>query len=233
MSVGSQITEGQPTLEDGIKTVVQDEMQRNNGWLPVKVVKVNSDAGSVRSVDVEPLIRAVVDGEPTVLVRAFDVPIAQQAANGGASAITLPITAGDYGRIQPAGGDISAWLANGTEQASDAEHGSFDLSDSVFVLGLRPFTLPLPATAFSTTDTVISGPVQVGDNTASKPVALNGDNCPASGPGIPGTLMTLWMAQVETAINTLAPGAILPLSTTFAGTSIATVTATSAKLRSK
>jgi hypothetical protein len=172
MTIRSQITEGQATPEDGIKAVVQDEMQRNNGWLPVRVVVVNFDAGVVRSVDVEPLIRGVVDGEPTVLARALDVPIAQQAANGGASAITMPITAGDYGRIQPAGGDISAWLASGSEQAANGEHGSLDLSDSVFVLGLRPFTSPLPSTAFSTTDTVISGPVQVGDNTASEFVAL-------------------------------------------------------------
>jgi hypothetical protein len=169
MTVRSPITEGKATPEDGVRAVVQDEAQRNNGWLPVRVVKYNATRNSV---DVEPLIRAIIDGEPTALPRAFDVPIAWQSANGGASAVTLPIQVGDYGRITPAGGDISAWLAQGAEQASSPEHGSFDLSDSIFVLGLRPFTSPLPASAYSSTDGVLVGPWQVGDSAASSFVAL-------------------------------------------------------------
>jgi hypothetical protein len=169
----TQITEGAPVIEDGLRAVIQDEMQANNGWLPVRIASVNSaPSGSVRSVDVEPLIRAVIDGEPTALPRAFDVPIAWESSNGGASAITFPLSEGDTGRIQPAGGDISAWLANGTEQASDIEQGSFDLSDSIFKPDLRPFVALLQASAFSGTDIVISGPVQVGSNAATDFVAL-------------------------------------------------------------
>jgi len=168
----SQITEGSPTVEDAVKAVVQDELQRGNGWLPVEIVKVNTDAGVVRSVDAEPLIRAVINGESVALPRALDVPIAWQAANGGASAITFPLAAGDTGRIQPAGGDISAWMASGAKRTDDIEQGTLDLSDSIFKPDVRPFVELLQANAFSTTDIVLSGPVQVGDSTATDFVAL-------------------------------------------------------------
>lgn len=222
----SQITEGQATVEDGIKSVVQDELQRGNGWLPVEIVKINSVAGVIRSVDVEPLIRAVINGEPIALPKAFDVPIAWQAANGGASAITFPLSEGDTGRIQPAGGDISAWMASGTKQASDMEQGSLDLSDSVFTPDIRPFVTLLPATAFSSTDIVLSGPVQVGSSAASAKVGLNNDPCPYA------SAMATWMGQVEAAINVLTPGAVFPLSGAFGSTAIANLKATSTKLRS-
>lgn len=222
----SQITEGSPTIEDAIKSVVQDELQRGNGWLPVEIVKVNTVAGVVRSVDAAPLIRAVINGEPVALPTAFDVPIAWQASNGGTSAITFPLSEGDTGRIQPAGGDISAWMASGTKQASDMEQGSLDLSDSVFTPDIRPFVALLQAGAFSTTDIVLSGPVQVGSSAASAKVGLNNDPCPYA------SAMATWMTQVETFINGLVPLTVNPLSGTFGSTAIANLKATSTKLRS-
>jgi hypothetical protein len=162
------ITEGRPTLEDGLRAVVQDEAQRNNGALPVKVVVHNKERNSV---DVQPVIRSVVNGAAVVLPRAFDVPIRWLSNSAGAS-ITIPLPPGSQGWITPAGGDTSAWFAHGTESASDVEHSQFDLSDSIFEPGSRPFTDPLPASAYSDTDMVLAGPVQVGSSAATELVAL-------------------------------------------------------------
>lgn len=168
MSDQSQITEAEPTLDDAFKVVIQDEMQRNHGALPVRVLSHDKPRNSVT---VETLIRVRIGSVAEKLPPVPDVPI-RWLSNSLGHAVTVPLPRGSEGWIAPAGGDVSAWFAHGTANATDPEAGKLDLSDSIFEPGSRPFTSPLPASAFSDTDGVLSGPWQVGDNGASDFVAL-------------------------------------------------------------
>ncbi len=167
MSTSSQLTEHRPGPEEAVVALIQDEAQRNHGALPVRVVSHDKMRNSVT---VELLIRLMINQEPRELQPIPDVPI--RWTSSITHAVTLPLPAGSLGWITPAGGDVSAWFANATAGSSDIEDQRFDLSDSVFAPGSRPFTDPLPAAALSDTDGVLYGPWQVGSSAAAAFVAL-------------------------------------------------------------
>jgi hypothetical protein len=92
-----------------------------------------------------------------------------------------------------------------------------------------PTSAPPDPSSYSAAAAVLFGMHLVGSSAASKAVGLHGDRVvrlPA-----PGDAMSLWMSQVEAAINTLAPGSVLPLSSTF--TQVGKITATATKLKAE
>lgn len=163
----SQLTEHRPGPEEAVIALIQDEAQRNHGALPVRVLKHDKDRNSVT---VELLIRLMINQQPKQLQPIPDVPIRWTSST--THAVTIPLLPGSLGWITPAGGDIGAWFAHGTANAVDIEDQRFDLSDSIFEPGSRPFTDLLPAEAMSDTDGVLYGPWQVGSSAAAAFVAL-------------------------------------------------------------
>jgi hypothetical protein len=216
----SQLTEHRPGPEEAVVALIQDEAQRNHGALPVRVLQHDKVRNSVT---VELLIRLMINQQPKQLPPIPDVPIRWTSST--THAVTVPLLPGSLGWITPAGGDISAWFAHGTAGAVDIEDQRFDLSDSIFEPGSRPFVDPLPAGALSDTDGVLYGPWQIGSSAASLAGALDTDPVNFTNG------MLTWMGQVEGFINGIVPGTINPLSSLIPY--VGEVEATATKLRSE
>jgi len=217
-------TEGEPTLDDLLAKAVQDELEAYHGALPCAVTLYTP---ADQTADVRPLIRVAVDGElhaPPTLRR---VPVRWPAT--ATHSMVLPLSVGDVGWAIPAGGDISQWHAHGTELATEAELRRFDLSDCFFTPGSRSLVSPLAASAYHATWAVLAGQWMIGSSAATKAAGLDGDSVEKD--NITPDSMAQWMAQVETALNTLATGSVAPPSTTF--TKVGTLTATAAKLKAE
>ena len=104
------------------------------------------------------------------------------------------------------------------------------LADLVAVpIYVTPAAIPIDSAGYHSAMAVLYGQWLVGSSAASKAVALHGDQ--AQAPTL--SSMGVWMGQVETAINALAPGSVAPLSTTFSPAGIAQVSATAVKLKAE
>jgi hypothetical protein len=132
--------------------------------------------------------------------------------------------------LAPLGHDHDEWMTSGAPDLPPKTERRFSLADLVArPLSPSPLATPPNPLSYDATHRVLFGPCKFGDNTAPKPVGLNGDVCPAV------TLMATWMGQVEVAVNALSAPAtpVNPLSTTFAGTAIANLTGTGTDMKGK
>lgn len=220
--------EYEPTLEDLLRTFIATETGGQLGGMPGRVVKYTP---ATQRADVKPLIQMDTDGSGTLRVLPIcrDVPV--QWPSGAGWALTGPMAVGDTVWLQPAGGDIHQWLQNGTPDAATAAPRKNSLSDVVAVPGLRPATSPLTSAAYDAAAMVLWATlIKLGSSAATKAVGLHQD------PVSIDTLVSVWMGQVETFINTLAgsppgPPVITPLSSTF--TQIGALQATATKVKAE
>lgn len=215
-----------PTLQDLLKLAGQAYGQQL-GDVPAKVETYNA---ATQTINCQPLVLL-----PTVH-GLKPAPIVQQVQvrwpAGATWSIVGDLVKGDFGWLRPAGADISGWKMSAIEQDPTAIHRSQTLSDAVFEPGSQPISVPLAADAYKAGALVIkAAELLLGSSSATKTVALNFDNCPATGPAATPSTMQYWMAQVETALNALAVGSVFPLSAAFATTAIATITATATKVK--
>lgn len=185
--------------------------------------KVDAYDSAKNRVSITPLVPLLVAGEVVPSPKLPSVPVAWPSL--GSMSIKFPLAAGAYMELHPLGHDHHSWLTDGAERLPPTNERRFSLSDLVAVpLAPSPLATPPDPTSYDAAWAVLFGQLKVGSSAATKAAALHLDNCPAV------ALMATWMAQVETAINTLAPGSVTPLSPTFSGTAIASVIATSTKL---
>ncbi len=122
--------------------------------LPATVVSYNSER---QSVSVQPAVR-----------RGYKTPEGERAAeslpivNGvpvsfpgsGEFSVTWPIAVGDTGLLIFCEGSIDKWKSYGDE-GDPLDDRRFNLSDAVFVPGIRPFLAPVPAAGVHSTAMVI------------------------------------------------------------------------------
>lgn len=218
------------TLTEVLLQALQAAVEDINGPLVGKVTKYTATAPDVALVDVLPMVQLDFDGEATESPVLQSVPVSWPG--GENYRITWPLTPdSDYVKLLPYGIDHSAWIASGAERQAPPSPRRFSMSD-VVAEPIPPWSRahPVPANSVASDGMVLFAPlIYFGGSDATKKVGLEGDNCPA------GSLMATWMAQVETAINVLAPGSITPLSTVpgFADTVIATLTASAGAMKGK
>lgn len=177
---------------------------------------------------VTPLVPLWVDGELVQAPKVPSVPVLWLGST--AHRITWPLPAGSLVELAPLGCDHSQWLTSGTPNAPTTSTRRLSLSDLVAVpFAPSPMASPASAASYDATWAVLWGLWAIGSKAASKAVALHQDEVHKGAPGVDA--LALWMTQVETFINGLAPGTVAPLSTTF--TKVGAVTATATKLKAE
>jgi hypothetical protein len=219
------------TLTDLLEQQLAKTLQAMAGPMIGRVETYDSVAGRV---SVTPLVPLLVDGDLIPAPVLPSVPVMWPSSTTHSDKWPLVDAAGVSNNtlveLVPLGHDHDGWMTTGTPNVQPVTERRFSLADLVAKpLTPSPGATPPNPLSYDATHRVMFGPIKVGDNTAAKPMALNGDTvnkAPA-----PGGAMSVWMAQVETAINTLAPGSVTPLSTTF--TQVGTVTGTGTDLLGK
>ena len=193
--------------------------------VPGRIVKW--DAQKQRA-DVKPCIKRAFYGEDDArgvesLPVVASVPVIFPGAGG--YRLTFPIhassTDGDTCLLVFSDASLDRWLSGtGGEVDPEIDHGHA-LTDAVAFVGLRPFGAALGSCLTNEATLGKDDGVQVhleqsmitlGDKTGAAEIHRKGDHEKAS------TAMATWMGQVEAAINSLAPGAVIPLSAMFATT---------------
>jgi hypothetical protein len=181
---------------------------------------------------ISPLVPLKVDGDVIASPKLPSVPVVWPSSTTHSDKWPLVDAAGvgngSLVELVPLGHDHNGWITTGTPDVPPVTERRFSLADLVAKpLSPSPLATPPNPLSYDATHRVLFGPIKFGDNTAAKPVGLNLDSCPAV------TAMATWMAQVETAINALAPGSVTPLSPTFNTTAIAALAATGTDLLGK
>lgn len=137
---------------------------------------------------------------PEALPTIGNVPVLFPSSTG--FAWTFPLLPGDPVLLVFCDRSIDEWKATGAPENVPQDIRRFDLTDAVALVGLRPFTRPIPASGWAAGAMVIEAPdLRLGSSAAVHPVALQ-----------PALLVEL--ARISAAIATLGgvytPGA-LPL----------------------
>jgi hypothetical protein len=219
---GNQVVANEPEIASGGEgtDVALSELLEQLLTLTIQAMagpcygKVDTYDSAKDRVSITPLVPLLVAGEIVASPKLPEVPV-EWYQLGGVS-LKFPLLPGSFMRLMPLGHEHSNWLVNATEGLPPTSERRFSLSDLVAVpLTPSPLATPPDPTSYDSAWAVLFGQLKVGSSAATKAAALNADNCP----------------QVETAINTLAPGSVTPLSTTFSSTAIASITATSTKLK--
>lgn len=222
------------TLADVVRRALEMHAADLHVSLPGEVVRVDLAKGLV---DVKPLVQdsREIDGVRVLLPFPVITNVPVQFPGAGAFRVTFPVAVGDACTLLFSDRSLDVWLAKGGEvdPIDDRRHA---LSDAVALLGVRDSAHPWgnvaadaltighdaggPRAEFKAGEIVLDG--------GTKEVARKGDISKAA------PAMALWMGQVETALNTLAPGAVAPLSgvpVTGAAASLALVDAGAARVK--
>lgn len=190
------------SFEDVLKLYGDRSNEKILGDIPAKVLKYDP---ATQTVEVLPLIGVVKNGvlRPVTILQQVQV----RWPAGSTWSVAGDLVAGDFGWVVPAGGDISAWKMQGTEQDPTALPRKAKPSDVRFEPGSQPISTPLPSTAWKIGSLVIkAASLLLGDSSATLAAARHTD------PVTFDNAMLTWMSQVETFINGIAPGTVAPLS---------------------
>lgn len=95
---------------------------------------------------------------------------------GGDLSITWPLAAGASGLAVFVDRSMDEWLSEGGVESEPQDPRRFDITDAVFIPGLRSFAEAVPAAGTDATATVLRAPmILLGSSAASKAVALDPD----------------------------------------------------------
>lgn len=211
------------SLTDLLEQVIGEALRRMMG--PVVGQIESYDAPSGRA-SVTPLVPLLVAGTVIPPPTLQSVPVAWPASS--AHSVKFPLGAGVLVTLAPLGHDHDEWLTSGTPNVTPKSERRFSLADLVaYPVAPLPLASSPDPLSYDPSWAVLLGRWAVGGSDATKAAALDGDETHKTS----GSVFAAWMTQVETAINTLAPGSITPLSTTF--TQLGTVVATATELKAK
>lgn len=108
---------------------------------------------------------------PFPLPTVANVPVAFPSATG--FAITWPLAPGDTVFLVLSDRSMDEWKAGGASENVPLDIRRFDLTDSVAIPGLRPFSRPIPPTGVSPVAMVLEGvDIRLGSSAAAMKVAL-------------------------------------------------------------
>ena len=134
----SQSNTEEPTLAQVIKEAIDRELYSLHVCLPVKVLSYNS---SEQKVEVQPLLKKKykIRKENTRLPVISNVPVQWPSGNLGKSMIHIPLVAGDLGIIVISERSLDLWLSGEGNELSPDDTRKHNLSDAIFISGVRPF----------------------------------------------------------------------------------------------
>lgn len=153
-----------------------------------RVVSVDS-----KTINVQPVINRVVNGESVELPVFQDVP--PVFLGGGSSSMTYPIAEGDYALLIFTERCFDRWW-NGQDNQAPLELRMHDYSDGFALVGLQPEAgaLPIPADITITGDLVHEGNVTIngsltvnGGDVVADGISLKNHTHPYSWTGSPGS----------------------------------------------
>ncbi|MEW5803906.1 MAG: Gp138 family membrane-puncturing spike protein [bacterium] len=127
-----------PTLAHVIREAIRSQILDLHTAMPARVEKY--DPASQKA-DVKPLLRkkykaSDIDTEFPVIPA---VPVQWPSAGGGKAYLHLPLKAGDLGIIIVCERTMEGWLCGDGQITSPKDPRHHNLSDAVFVPGIRPF----------------------------------------------------------------------------------------------
>lgn len=127
-----------PELEGVIKEAIQTNLMDLRVAMPVRVEKYNS---ARQEVDVQPLIKKkyLKDNEVVKLPIIPSVPVNFPSADGGKAYIVLPIKKDDLGYVVICDRSIDKWLSGDGKEVLPEDVRIHNLTDAIFIPGLRPF----------------------------------------------------------------------------------------------
>jgi hypothetical protein len=110
--------------------------------LPCRVHNYNKDR---QEVDLQPLIKKQYrqDDEIVSMPIIPSVPVHFQSSDGGNAFISLPIKVDDLGFCIVCDRSIDKWLSGTGQEVLPNDNRIHDLTDAIFIPGLRPFQNPL------------------------------------------------------------------------------------------
>ena len=142
-----------PTLAEVINDMIEAKILDIHTSMPGKVETYDH---TQQKADIKPLLRKkyTVNGGTIVEIPVIPgVPVQWPAANNGAAYIHMPLKSGDLGLIIFTDRSIDAWLSREQHPQEDAgkimspnDPRHHDLSDAIFIPGIRPFNWALENT---------------------------------------------------------------------------------------
>lgn len=154
---------------DVFKAIIKKSLANVHSSIVGRVEKVNAI-----TLDVQPVIRKVLNGSSFTLPLFKDVP--PIFIQGGDSFDAMPITEGDYCLLFVNEQCIDRWY-NGEDDLEPLEDRQFDYSDCFALCGVNPASkaIPIPNVATSNGDRIIVGDhTHTGETTQTGDIILNG-----------------------------------------------------------
>ncbi|MCK5610312.1 hypothetical protein KAR91_51040 [Candidatus Pacearchaeota archaeon] len=127
-----------PEFEDVIREAIISNIMDLRVAMPVRVEKYNKDR---QEVDVQPLIKKKyrLNDEIASLPIIPSVPVNFQSSDNGNAYIALPIKVGDLGYVIVCDRSIDKWLSGEGQEVLPEDIRIHNMTDAIFVPGLRPF----------------------------------------------------------------------------------------------
>ncbi len=127
-----------PTLTECVKELIKSYVLDVHMALPVRVEKYDYET---QKADVKPLLKKKYRNSDvaTEIPVIPSVPVQWPSAAGGAAYIHLPLAKGDLGIVLMCERSIDSWLSGDGQITSPNDPRHHDLSDAVFIPGVRPF----------------------------------------------------------------------------------------------
>jgi hypothetical protein len=134
------------TLAQIIREAVLNQLYDLHVCLPARVEKYDA---AKQKADIKPLLkkRYKAEDRETELPLICDVPVQWPSAAGGSSYLHLPVAKGDLGMALFCERSLDAWLQGGGQIVGPKDPRHHDLSDAIFVPGVRPFGAALTGTS--------------------------------------------------------------------------------------
>lgn len=190
-----------PNLSDNLRAAAQAAVACVNVAAPATVVSYDrvSQSATVKIVPSFKRRNPSNDGaiESYRVPPIANVPVAFPGS--GAVSMTWPLSAGDTGLIVFADRSIDEWTSTGSSETTPQDTRRHNVSDAIFIPGLRSFADPIPASGHDAAASVWrAAEIRLGSSTASDFVAL-------------ASLVSAELAAIWTVLNAhIHPGAGLP-----------------------
>jgi len=135
-------TKETPSLTKVIEDAIRSKLLDLRVSLPGEVVVYDASQQKAR---IKPLLKKEYhDGEIVDIPEIPGVPVQWPSAGGGNSYIHLPLKKGDFGLLIFADRNIDVWLSKAGNTELPGDTRIHDLSDAIFLPGIRPFGNALP-----------------------------------------------------------------------------------------
>lgn len=208
-----------PSLSELLRSRVNGALEEVHTALPVRVESYDA---STQKVSVQPVIKkAFVDEEGERQVERLPVitGVPVQFPSGGGYRITFPITAGDTGLLVFSEASLDVWLSEGGE-VDPLDDRRFDLSDGVFLPGVRSFKTPITDASSDHMTLGAEGGLQIHidgssislgtDNGAQLEAAALGDSIESFLGGASPTSLKTWLTGLASLVAYAVPYPVLP-----------------------